>query len=341
MEASQTQTQNRKENAMSYSQILEVAIGLVLVYYLLGSIVSWITGMIIEMQETRGQVLEEYLKKTVGTKTIEDLKTGRKKEVNILADQYQIKSLQPIRYKNLLSVFGAVTEAKMVEKIPAATLVDAFFDVTGLTGRPKMDATELKNMINALPNSEGKQAMLKWIDQGVTNVNTLQARANAYFTGIIDQAASKFKANARSFVIILSIAITLILGTDSIQLAKDLWNNAELRAITAVQADALVQQGNQVLDLDAIIAELNTLSIVKFGWWQMEGALPTNANATDWIGFVFLKILGLSLTAACVSQGSSFWYDLMKKMTAPAASSSSTSSSSGGGTTSTSSSESS
>lgn len=326
---------------MSYSQILEVAIGLVLVYYLLGSIVSWITTMIIEMQETRGQVLEDYLKKTVGTKTIKDLKTGKNKVVNILADQYQIQSLQPIKYKSPLSVFGAVTEAKMVEKIPVATLVDAFFDVTGLTGRPKMEAAELKKLVAAMPESEGKQAMLKWINQGVTNVNTLQARANAYFSGIIDQAACKFKANARSFVIILSIAITLILGTDSIQLAKDLWNNAELRAITAGQADVLVQQGNQVLDLDAIIAELNTLSIVKFGWWQMEGALPTDANATDWIGFVLLKILGLGLTAACVSQGSSFWYDLMKKMTTSPAKSSSTSSSMGGGSSSTSSSESS
>ena len=304
---------------MSYSQILEVAIGLVLVYYLLGSIVSWITTMIIEMQETRGMVLEDYLKKTVGTKTIEDLKTGRKKEVNILADQYQIKSLQPIRYKNLWSVFGAVTESKMVEKIPASTLVDAFFDVTGLTGRPKVEATELKNMIKALPNSEGKQAMLKWIDQGVTNVNTLQARANAYFTGIIDQAACKFKANARSFVIILSIAITLVLGTDSIQLAKDLWNNAELRALTAGQANVLVQQteAGQQLDLDTIIAELDKLSLVKFGWWQMAGALPTDANAMDWVSFVLLKLLGLGLTAGAVSQGSSFWYDLLKKLTSP------------------------
>ena len=304
---------------MSYSQILEVAIGLVLVYYLLGSIVSWITTMIIEMQETRGMVLEDYLKKTVGTKTIEDLKTGRKKEVNILADQYQIKSLQPIRYKNLWSVFGAVTESKMVEKIPASTLVDAFFDVTGLTGRPKVEATELKNMIKALPNSEGKQAMLKWIDQGVTNINTLQARANAYFCGILDQAAAKFKANARSFVILLSIAITLVLGTDSIQLAKDLWNNAELRALTAGQANVLVQQteAGQQLDLDTIIAELDKLSLVKFGWWQMAGALPTDANAMDWVSFVLLKLLGLGLTAGAVSQGSSFWYDLLKKLTSP------------------------
>jgi hypothetical protein len=103
----------------------------------------------------------------------------------------------------------------------------------------------------------------------------------------------------------------------------------------------LVQQGNQVLDLDAIIAELNTLSIVKFGWWQMEGALPTDANALDWTGFVLLKLLGLGLTAACVSQGSSFWYDLMKKMTTSPAKSSSTSSSVGGSSSSTSSSESS
>jgi len=305
---------------MSYSQVLEVAIGLVLVYYLLGSIVSWVTKMIIDMQETRGQVLEDYLKQTVGSKTIEDVKTGLKKEVNILADLHQIQSLQPIRYKNPLSVFGSVTVPKMVEKIPVATLVDAFFDVTGLTGRPvNVEAAELKNAVNALPESEGKKAMLKWIDQGVTNINTLRTRANAYFTGVLDQAAAKFKANARSFVIILSIAITLLLGTDSIQLAKDLWNNAELRALTAGQADVIMQQAQagQQLDLDTIIAELDKLSIVKFGWWQMAGALPTSANALDWLGFVLLKILGLGLTAAAVSQGSSFWYDVLKKLTSP------------------------
>jgi hypothetical protein len=182
-----------------------------------------------------------------------------------------------------------------------------------------VEVGELKNMVNALPDSEGKQAMLKWIDQGVTNVNTLRTRAHSYFSGILDQASAKFKANARSFVIILSIAITFFLGTDSIQLAKDLWTNAELRALTAGQASELIKQtdAGQVLDLDAIIAELDKLSIVKFGWWQMAGALPTNANAMDWAGFVLLKTLGLTLTAGAVSQGSSFWYDLLKKLTSP------------------------
>lgn len=314
---------------MSYSQVLEVAIGLVLVYYLLGSIVSWITSMIIEIQETRGKVLEEYLRKIAGEKTVD------------LTKLPQMRALQPIRYKTPLSVFSSTTVAKKIEKVPVATLVDSFFDLTGLTGRPDVDGAQLKEIVGALPESEGKQAMLKWIDQGVTNVNTLRTRVNSYFTGLLNQSAAKFKAHARSFVISLSILLTLLLGTDSIQLAKDLWTNAELRTLTAGQAQIIIEQGKDTLDFQAIIAALNQFSIVKFGWWQLEGALPAGSNALDWAGFVFLKLLGLGITTVAVSQGSSFWYDLLKKITASPSSSSSSSSSGAEGTTSTSSSESS
>ncbi len=288
---------------MSFSQVLEVAIGLVLVYYVLGSIVSWFTKIILEMQETRGKVLEEYLHKIAGDKTVD------------LTKLPQMKALQPIRYKTPLSVFSSTTVAKKIEKVPVSTLVDSFFDLTGLTGRPEMDAAQLKKLVGALPESEGKQAMLKWINQGVTNFNTLRARVNTYFTGLLDQAASKYKAHARSFVISFSILLTLILGTDSIQLAKDLWTNAELRALTAGQAQVVIEQGTEILDFQAIIDALDQFSIIKIGWWQLEDALPNGSSALAWVGFILLKLLGLSLTAVAVSQGSSFWYDLLKKLT--------------------------
>ena len=55
---------------------------------------------------------------------------------------------------------------------------------------------------------------------------------------------------------------------------------------------------------------------IKIGWWQTER--PTaGADATTWVSFIFLKVLGLGLTAAAVSQGSSFWYDLLKKIVSP------------------------
>jgi hypothetical protein len=58
---------------MSIPQIIEVAIGLIFVYYVLGSIVSLITQWINESLETRGKALEKYLIKIVGDRQLGDL----------------------------------------------------------------------------------------------------------------------------------------------------------------------------------------------------------------------------------------------------------------------------
>jgi hypothetical protein len=310
---------------MSVSQILEVAIGLIVIYYILGSIVSFTTKLINEFFESRGKALEQYLIKLVGDKKIGDLK-----------NLPQMQALRPIRYKGFLSVFGSITEPKMIEKIPVATLVDSFFDLAGLTAKKELSLLELAELVDKLPDSDGKKAFISWINQGVTNLADLRTRTTAYFNGILEQAAETFRARARSFVIILSIGITVLFGTDSIQLAKALWTNANLRAIAVAQADIVVAQGGTTADLSDIIDDLAKFSI-KVGWWQTQ-QFPQSSNVLDWSSFIFLKILGLGITAAAVSQGASFWYDLLKKLTSPATSSSSSKSSDGGSSSSASSS---
>ena len=301
---------------MSISQVLEVALGLILVYYILGSIISLITQWINEFFETRGKALERYLVKIVGDKKIGDL-----------VSLPQLQALRPIRYKNMFSVFGAVTEPKKIEKIPVATLVDAFFDLSGLTAKKEMDLLQLADLIDKLPDSEGKHAFISWINQGVTNIEDLRKRTTAYFTGMMEQAAATFRANARSFVILLSIGVTVLFGTDSIQLAKTLWVNAELRALAVAKAEAVAAQEGATATIDDLIHQLSDLTI-KIGWWQTEHP-AAGATVMDWVLFVILKIIGLGLTVAAVSQGSSFWYDLLKKLTSPATSTSSSKSSDG------------
>src|SRR5512140_3209287 len=109
---------------MSFSQVFEVVIGLILVYYVLGAIISWVTRILIEFQETRGRGLEVYLRKIAGDKTVD------------LTKLPQMRELQPICYKTIFSVFSSATVARRIEKVPVATLSDSFFDLTGLTGRP-------------------------------------------------------------------------------------------------------------------------------------------------------------------------------------------------------------
>ncbi len=290
---------------MSIPQVLEVAIGLILVYYLLGSIVSLVTQWINESLESRGVALERYLIKIVGDKNLGDL-------LNLP----QMKSLRPIRYKNFLSVFGSATEPKKIERIPVSTLVDAYFDIAGLTGNKEMNLLQLAELVDKLPDSDGKQAFIHWINQGVTTIEDLRKHTTDYFCGLLDQAAATFKANARSFVIILSIIVTVLFGTDSIQLAKTLWTNAELRAIAVAKADVVVSQEGPNARIDDLVKELGGLTI-KIGWWQSERP-AANATTMDWVWFAVLKVAGLGMTAVAVSQGSSFWYDLLKKITSPA-----------------------
>jgi hypothetical protein len=303
---------------MSLSQALDVAIGLIVVYYLLGSVVSLITQLINEAFETRGKALEQYLTRLVGDKKIGDL-----------VSLPQMQALRPIRYKNLMSVFSSTTEPKKIEKIPVATLVDSFFDLAGLTANKEMELLQLAELIDKLPDSEGKQAFISWINQGVTNIADLRTRATAYFSGMMEQAAATFRARARSFVIMLSLAITILFGTDTIQLAQTLWSSAELRAVAAAQAQAVVQAEGAQADMSSIIDQLGAYSI-RIGWWQTQQLPAQNAPVTDWVWFVALKVLGLSITAMAVSQGSSFWYDLLKKVTSPATSTSSSKSGDGG-----------
>lgn len=310
---------------MSISQALDVAIGLIVVYYLLGSLVSLVTQWINEMLETRGKALEQYLIRIVGDKKIGDL-----------IKLPQLQALRPIRYKSFFSVFGSVTEPKRIEKIPVGTLVDAFFDLAGLTAKKEMDLLQLAELIDKLPDSEGKNAFINWINQGVTNIADLRARTTAYFAGMLEQAAATFRARARSFVIILSLGITVLFGTDTIQLARTLWSSAELRAIAAAQADAVVAREGVNADLSDIIDDLGAYSI-RIGWWQTQ-QLPQTNNIGDWAMFILLKVIGLAITAAAVSQGSSFWYDLLKKVTSPSTSTSSSKSSGWGSSSSTSSS---
>ena len=254
-----------------------------------------------ESRQTRGHALEEQLKKLTGAATL-DLKSLP-----------QIKSLQPIRYAHWWNVFGARTEEKKVERIPVDTLVDAFFDMTGLTSKAALGADELAALVEKLPESEGKQAMLEWIHQGVTSLAALRTRARDFAAGLLNQAALVFRARARSFVIVLSIVVTALFGVDSIQLAKDLWTDAGLRALAAQQAQAAASQPQTTPGLGALVDQLNSLSF-HIGWWNVPG-LPTTSSTNDWLSFVALKLLGLGITAIAVSQGSSFWYDILKRLT--------------------------
>lgn len=288
---------------MSISQVLEVALGLALIYYLMGLLVSWVSRFFMEIFETKGRTLEGYLKRIVGNKSLGQL-----------VSMPQIRSLAPVRYRGWLDAFSRKFKLveKKVEKIPAQNLVDAFFDLAQLD--VAATGEELLATVNKLPPSEGKTELLRLINSGVTRTIDLRAKMSLWFNGLLEQSSAMFTVLARRYVLLFSLALTLLFGVDSIDLFKQLWASPDLRAIAAVKAQAYIDQKGYDADTAPLLADLDKLTI-RVGWDSVLKNAPPRDSLADFLKFWALKIAGLFITVVAVSQGSSFWYDILRKVT--------------------------
>lgn len=288
---------------MSISQVLEVALGLALIYYLMGLVVSWVSKMVMETFETKGRTLEGYLKRIVGNKSLGQL-----------ISMPQIRSLAPVRYQDWLGIFSRHFKLveKKVEKIPVENLVDAFFDLTQLDLAESGE--ELLATINKLPPSEGKTELMRLINSGVTRSVELRAKMGLWFDGLMSQSSAMFTNLARRYVLIFSLCLTLVLGVDSIDLFKQLWSSPDLRAIAAVKAQAYINQNGYAADTDPLLTDLEDLTI-RIGWSSILKNAPPRDSLADFAKFWLLKTLGLLITTVAVSQGAPFWYDILRKVT--------------------------
>lgn len=288
---------------MSLSQVLEVALGLALTYYLMGMVVSWMSQFVIDTFETRGRTLETYLRRIVGGKLMGQL-----------LSMPQIRSLAPVRYEGWFGILSrsARPVEKRVEKIPVTNLLDAFFDLAKLDIAASSE--ELIEIINKLPSSEGKTELLRLVNTGVSNVLELRAKMSLWFDGLMHQASEMFSALARRYVIFFSLALTLVLGVDSIDLFRQLWATPDMRAIASVKAQAYIDQYGYDADTEMLLAELDELTI-HIGWSSVLENAPPFESFGDFAAFWLLKSIGLLLTVVAVAQGAPFWYDLLRKMT--------------------------
>lgn len=287
---------------MSISPIIEVAVGLALVYYILGLIVSFTTARVLEAKETRAQELKVYLKKIVGTTKIDDL-----------LKQPQIQSLAPMRYDGWQGLFSGIVVPKQVEQIPVSNLVDAVFDIFELVDKQR-NVDELKSLLGKLPQSDLKTSLEKLVDQGVTDINQFRTKASMRFTGLMDQVAACYKARARQWVILFSFLFTVLFGVDSIEFGTKLWQNAELRTSANAKAAFYSKQDGSTIQMGQLIKDLDELSL-GITWLSAPANIPqTGATGGTWIVWLLLKVVGLGITTVAVSQGSSFWYDILRKL---------------------------
>jgi hypothetical protein len=306
---------------ISLSQVLSVALALAVIYYVLGSIVSAITKLILDAFNTKGKVFEGFLKRHL----LGMAANGKSELLDKIKKMPQLNSLMPVRYKwlGLGIVFGQTKIVDVIERVPPKNLVDALFDLEDTVKTAKEKATAVVNLLpDQLPglmgqpvNFEVKSKLLTHVTNQFEDLDKFRSKLETWFGGIMDQAAQEFKAKARIYILIISFLITILLGVDSINLAQKFWKNATISAVADAQASLILgstdEENQNNANVSALIEQLEEMNAVNF-WYQKPPEAP---DGWGWLwNEIAKKFPGMIITTIAVSQGSSFWYDLIKRL---------------------------
>lgn len=284
---------------MTLSTVLEVALGLALIYYILSLIVSYVTSEIAKWTEMRAKDLKEGLREL-----LED--SGKLQD---LMDHPSIQMLKPKRLKLLR---GGI-KIYDVDEIPSTTFALTLVNMLDPTGAGQGTLDDFRSAIQALPDGNTKKALLGLVNSGVKNVDEFRGRVEGWFDTAMAGVSSLYKQHARRIAVIIALVVTVVTGVDSIQVTKSLWQEPAIRATMAVKVDEFLQEEKPEGDVQTYIGTLKELKIPIL--WSGD-AWPQNPIDWAWKG------LGLALTWVAVAQGSSFWYQILKQIRSATTSSS-------------------
>lgn len=307
------------------SEILDVGIGLVLVY-LLGSLVcSALKEGIANVTKLRANTLEteiltmlqspDLLKRIYDNPLVRELKQSIRFSKKDLDEQS--KQLEKDKdTKDARPTYIATADF-------AQAIIDTMMQVKGTKEEIETEFQKLKNEIGKIPYVPirekllGIMADIKTGAQGVElKLENIRKDVEKWFDNGMTKLSAWYKKKARLIIFIVGFIFCILFNLDTIMMSKALYQNQALRdsmvKIAATTAQTY-EKDKKSINIQEIKQELD-----KAGFpigWHLDAKAPKDilgvGNTVLW--WIY-KILGLLITALALSMGAPFWYEALQKL---------------------------
>ena len=303
------------------SSVIELGIGLILVFLLLSLLCSGINELVEGLLRRRAKFLVAGLDRLIGS----DLRERLYGHPLVLAardfagrvddprgsERYRAPSHLPPQafaaalIDELTKGAGETPEQSVVDRFRAAAGADpadplAYFART--IGDTTLDAQQ--------------------------ELAALKSRLEGWFEDAMAKVSAWYKRRTRWFLLLWAILVAFALNADTVFIARTLWRDEALRASVAAQADAVVADPDGAVACPDQEASENPFQCVAdrldevealnlpLGWpawpWQWDrhrddARLPVGGPA------LALKLVGLLVTALALTLGAPFWFDLLNR----------------------------
>ena len=165
----------------------------------------------------------------------------------------------------------------------------------------------LRQAINAIQgNPEAVKALLTLVHISGEDVSQLRANMEQWFNATMDRISGWYKRWSQAVILGLAAVLVALLNVDSLEIGNSLARDPSLRQSLVGAAQEAVKKPDGDVQLKKELDEMRKIGL-PVGW--NVDRLPAMIS-WEW---VVTKIVGLVLTVVAVSFGAPFWFDVLNK----------------------------
>ena len=295
------------------SPVIDIAIGLSFLYFLLALISSSLNEIIHTWLRTRSKELKFAI--------MNFLDRDWDKIGNEIIESPYVRFLRK-------------DPDKFPSYIPSRSFAQSIIDVIKQSDKLPEQLDELRDKIkqNELIKGDAEKWLLGMIDKSYGKMSNFYANLEESYNDAMDRVSGWYGRKIKRSILILGIVTSVLLNIDTMDIVKDLWQNKEnAKAFSSLVASSMenvskAENGYQIVDEDGKMLYsvdnnsgdniTNVLKItssfpIPLGW---------NKNSLDffsqpkWILGLLSKLIGWAVTALAIFLGAPFWFDLLGKV---------------------------
>ncbi len=290
---------------MTLGNVLNTAIGLMLVYLLLSMIVSSVQESINTFLNKRG----------------EDLFTGI--SALLASNQGASSVLDTVLHH---PVINSGEKDKKPSYVAARSFSTAVLDVLQ-TGSAATPLDQIRQTVADLPEGDARTALVAFVKEAGDDLDALKKRIEIWFDDSMDRLSGTYKRHIRRYNFLLGAALTVALNVNTLQIGATMWHSPAAQQALADAAERAIKNDPKAATdtVDKLVGDLLAFPL-PMGWYADQQVcrqigLPVDMATKNclettgiWIVAIVKLLLGWLITMLAVSLGASFWFDTLKNV---------------------------
>ena len=280
------------------SDILDIAVGMILVYLLLSLILTAVQETIEAWVKSRASNLE---------RAVTELLQG---DSTLVTEFYD----HPLIYALHGGKRGAAAKRDRPSYIPRSTFAAVLIDL--MRKDPETVNANLKRAFNGLDHLTGG------------DLTKTRRELERWYDGAMDRASGWYKRSTHARLFWLGLGIAILLNVNSVMLAQHLATDPQSRELANHLAASVAQAGPEGAPdkLNRYQDQLDQIGL-PIGWdtpavKRIANSFPARpepparpglAYWLNWLGALLALVLGYAITGLAVTLGAPFWFDLLNK----------------------------